>query len=295
MKLIPLITENWKVDGGTAFGVVPKVIWNSVIPADEYNLVNTTCRVLLVEDGRRLVLIDTGMGNKQDDKFFSHRHLFGPRGLVRALNQAGYEPGQITDVLFTHLHYDHVGGAVMRTGNGFELVFRNARHWVSASQWDWAMNPNKREKASFLPENILPLKESGCLNMIDAEGPFSDHIALRIFNGHTRGQIIPVIDYNGITVVYTADFLASSAHIPLPWIPSYDIEPLISLEEKELFLHEAADKGFVIVLEHDYFVEAITVALTPRGVRLAETGTLAALIAMKHQSVMAQDITRGEV
>ncbi len=287
MKLIPLVTENWKVDGGTVFGVVPKAIWNSITPADEQNLVKTTCRVLLVEDGNRLILIDTGMGNKQNEKFFSHRHLFKSIGLIEALRQAGYYPEQITDVIFTHLHYDHVGGAVVRKGDDLELVFRNAKHWVSRAQLDWAMNPNKREAASFLPENILPLIQSASLNLLEGEGLFSDHITLRIFNGHTRGQIIPLIDYNGITIVYTADFLASSAHIPLPWIPSYDIEPLITLEEKEMFLQEAADKGFVIVLEHDYFVEAITVTRTPKGVRLAESGTLTGLIDRKrHQTTV---------
>lgn len=278
MKLIPLIAENWKADGGAVFGVVPKAMWSTVCPADENNLVNSVSRVLLVEEDDRLTLIDTGMGDKQDDKFFSHRHLFGQRGLVEAMAVAGYNPGQVTDVVFTHLHYDHVGGAVRRCGNGFELVFPQARHWVSRAQWDWAMNPNKREAASYLPENLLPLRDAGVLNFIEKEGAFSPRIAFRFFNGHTRGQIVPFIDYDGRTIVYTADFLASSAHIPLPWIPSYDIEPLVSLEEKERFLLEAADRNFVIVPEHDFYAESITVKHTPKGVRLGTTGSLHELV-----------------
>jgi len=278
MKLIPLIAENWKADGGAVFGVVPKTMWNAVCPADENNLVNSVSRVLLIDEGDRLTLIDTGMGDKQDDKFFGHRHLFGHRGLIEAMAGAGYSPEQVTDVVFTHLHYDHVGGAVRRADGGFQLVFPQAAHWVSRAQWDWAMNPNKREVASYLPENLLPLRDAGVLTFVEKEGRFSDRILFRFFNGHTRGQIIPVIDYDGVTVVYTADFLASSAHIPLPWIPSYDIEPLVSLEEKESFLHEAADNNYVIVLEHDFYVEALTVKHTSKGVRLGAMGSLHELV-----------------
>lgn len=278
MKLTSLIAENWKSDGGTVFGVVPKSMWQTVCPVDENNLVNTVSRLLVADDGQRVVLIDTGMGDKQDEKFFSYRHLFGHRGLVSALRDAGYHPDQVTDVLLTHLHYDHVGGAVSRSNGGFELVFKNADHWVSRAQWEWAMNPNKREGASYLPENLLPLSDSGRLRFVDAAGAFSDSIALRVFNGHTRGQLIPIIDTGDTKVVFAADFLASSAHVPLPWIPSYDVEPLISLQEKELFLNEAADNRYVIVLEHDYYVEAITVGHTPKGVRTLRKGSLEELL-----------------
>lgn len=278
MKLITFIAENWKSDGGTVFGVVPKSIWKNVCPVDENNLVNTVSRLMIADDGQRIVLFDTGMGDKQDEKFFSHRHLFGNRGLLPALGEAGYHPDQITDVVLTHLHYDHVGGAVSRTDDGYQLVFKNAVHWVSRAQWEWAMNPNKREVASYLPENLIPLADSGRLRFVEAPGPLSEHISLRIFNGHTRGQLIPIVDNGGVKVVFAADFLASSAHVPLPWIPSYDIEPLVSLQEKEMFLNEAADNRYVIVLEHDYYVEAITVGHTPKGVRLNRTGYLQELL-----------------
>lgn len=278
MKLIPVVAENWKADGGTVFGVVPKAMWNALCPADDDNLVKSVSRVMVADDGERVVLFDTGMGNKQDDKFFGHRHLFGHRGLTEALAGVGYFPDQITDVVFTHLHYDHVGGAVKRDGDGFSLVFPNALHWVSRAQWDWAMNPNKREAASYLPENLLPLQQAGVLRFVEQEGAFTNSIFFRIFNGHTRGQIIPVVDYQGTKVVYTADFLASHLHLPLAWIPSYDIEPLVTLREKEYFLAEAADENYIIVLEHDFDAEAITVQHTPKGVRLRRKGSLASLL-----------------
>ena len=236
MKLIPIETGNLKLDGGAMFGVVPKVLWNKVYPADENNLCNWAMRCLLIVDGDRKVLIDNGIGDKQDEKWLHHYHLNGDDTLEKSLNKAGYGFEDITDVILTHLHFDHCGGSV--TGNekdGYRLTFPNATYWTSKQQWEWAVNPNRREKASFLKENILPIKESGHLKLFDEEGEHIPGIYFKMFFGHTDGQVIPHIKVNGKTVVYMADLMPSAAHIPVAWVVAYDTRPLITLDEREAF------------------------------------------------------------
>lgn len=273
MKLTPIHTGNLKLDGGAMFGVVPKVLWEKHCPADENNLCNWAMRCLLVEDGNRKILIDTGIGQKQGDKFFSHFHLNGEHSLESSLKKAGLSPQDITDVLLTHLHFDHAGGAVKWNSEktGYEVTFPNAHYWISRDQWDWAINPNKREKPSFLEENILPIRESGRLKLVQNEGMLFPGVEVRFFNGHTRGQIIPHIRYHGQIIVFTADLLPSVAHIPLPYIMSYDIEPLMTLEEKKQFMDQAFKERFILFLEHDLNHECCTVQRTEKGFSMKET------------------------
>jgi len=280
MKITPIIAENWKIDGGAAFGVVPKTIWNSAYPADDNNLQNVSSRCLLAETGGHLVLFDTGMGLKQDEKFFRYRYRFGPENLIGSLAEAGYAPGDITDVVFTHLHYDHCGGASHKPGDGGVPVrtFPNAVYHFSEAQKAWALHPNIREAASFLPENLAPVFDGGPLNIIHQEGSFLPGIRLRLFSGHTAGQIIPLIDCNGQTVVFTSDFIPSAAHIPLVYIPAFDIQPLLTLTEKEAFLEEAVQKNYLLVFGHDYYTEAAFPEKNARGFRAGISGTLAELL-----------------
>ncbi len=275
MKIHPIVTENWKMDGGVAFGVVPKTIWKNLIEPDENNLVKITTRCLLVEDGNRVILFDTGMGNKQTEKYYGFRFLFGEDNLKENLAKAGYTFDDITDVVFTHLHDDHCGGATKLNDRGEpELVFKNATFHVSKEHWNWANNPNKREIGSFFQLNLKPLADSGKLKLIEEAGQFTNNIEFRMVNGHTQGQLIPIINFKDTTLVFMGDFIPMAANIPLPFIPSVDIQPLLSLIEKEAFLSVAADKEYYLIFEHDYYIECCTVIQTEKGVRMDKSFTL---------------------
>lgn len=252
------------------FGVVPKVIWGKTYPSDENNLCNWSMRCLLIVDGDRRILIDCGIGDKQSEKFFVNYHLNGDDTLGKSLLTAGYTVDDITDVILTHLHFDHAGGAVRWNDDrtDYEVTFKNATYWTSRQQWAWATNPNNREKASFLKENILPIREKGKLELIDGDTELFPNVSVRIFNGHTDGQVIPFIRYAEHTVVYMADLLPSSSHVPLPWVMSYDTRPLVTLQEKEIFMAEAAENGYILFLEHDIRHECCTVEATEKGVKV---------------------------
>jgi len=269
MKLTAINTGNLKLDGGAMFGVVPKVIWNKLYPADENNLCNWSMRCLLVETEDRKILIDNGIGEKQSEKFLNLYYLNGEDSLLGSLANAGIKPEDITDVILTHLHFDHCGGSVQwnTDKSGFELSFPAATYYVSQRHWEWAMNPNNREKASFLKENILPIKDSGKLVLLEEDCELYPGIQLKQFHGHTDGQIIPHIAYKDKTVVFMADLLPSAAHIPLPYVMSYDTRPLITMEEKVPFLNEAAERQYVLFFEHDLYHEACTVSQTEKGIR----------------------------
>jgi glyoxylase-like metal-dependent hydrolase (beta-lactamase superfamily II) len=272
MKLHIIETGFFKLDGGAMFGVVPKSIWQKSNPPDENNLCTWAMRCLLIEDGNRLILIDNGLGTKQDAKFLSHYHLHGDQNLTRSLKQAGFTEDDVTDMFMTHLHFDHCGGGVKYNQDKPELTFRNARYWSNADHWNWATQPNPREKASFLKENILPIKESGHLTFTDiaAPSPFEQFEILYV-SGHTDKMMIPKITYKNKTICYMADLLPSTGHIPLPYVMGYDTRPLITLEEKEKFLNEAADKGYILFFEHDAAHECCTVKRTEKGIRLDRT------------------------
>ncbi|MBQ4820025.1 MBL fold metallo-hydrolase [Aquimarina sp. MMG016] len=280
MQLYPIKAGNFKLDGGAMFGVVPKVLWNKTNPADANNLIDIAARCLLIEDGDRLTLIDSGMGNKQSEKFFGYYSLWGDDSLDKSLKKAGFHPDDITDVFITHLHFDHCGGVVKWNNDktGYELAFRNAKVWSNENHWKWAVEPNAREKASFLKENILPIQESGHLNYIKRSGDaFQKNTELGFgvlfADGHTEKQMIPHIDYKGKTIVFMADLLPTAGHIPLPYVMGYDTRPLLTLPEKKLFLENAADNEWYLFLEHDAHNEIITVQHTEKGVRLKETFT----------------------
>jgi len=276
MKLYPILTGNLKLDGGAMFGVVPKVIWGKLYPCDENNLCNWSMRCLLIVEGERRILIDCGIGDKQSEKFFSNYHLNGEETLATSLAAAGFSTDDITDVILTHLHFDHAGGAIRwnEERTGYVPAFANAVFHTSRAQWEWATNPNNREKASFLKENILPIAETGRLNLIEGDTELFPGISIRIFNGHTEGQVIPFIQAGDKTVVYMADLLPSAAHIPLPYVMSYDTRPLVTLEEKEVFMNEAAEKEFILFFEHDIRYECCTVEKTEKGVRLKQAFSL---------------------
>lgn len=276
MRIHPLNTGNFKLDGGAMFGVVPKSLWTRTNPADENNLCTWSMRSMLIEYSNRLILIDTGIGDKQSEKFFSHYHLHGNDSLLGNLNKLGFSPDDITDVFLTHLHFDHCGGAIQRTGeNRFEPVFKNATFWSTEKHWQWATEPNDREKASFLRENILPIQESGQLKFVNREGNFTKDIFegfdTLFVDGHTESQMIPHIQYQGKTLVFMADLLPSVGHLPLPYVMGYDTRPLITLDEKAKFLNRAADNEYYLFLEHDSQHEICTVQHTEKGVRLKDT------------------------
>ena len=280
MKLYPIETGNFKLDGGAMFGVVPKVIWSKEYPCDENNLCNWSMRCLLVVDGDRKILIDNGIGEKQDEKWLRYYHLNGDATLNGSLAHAGYRPEDITDVILTHMHFDHCGGSVKWNSDrsGYELGFPNATYWTSKQQFDWATRPNRREQASFLKENILPIQESGHLKLIEKEGEYIPGIEFKLFDGHSDGQLIPHIRYNGKTVVFMADLMPSAAHIPMPWIMAYDTRPLQTLEDRERFYGEALKGDYVLFFEHDVFNEAGTIHDTEKGVRIKQTGKLSDFI-----------------
>lgn len=253
------------------FGVVPKALWSRVIPADDNNLCNWAIRSLLIDTGSRVILVDNGYGDKQDEKYFRHVHLNGGDGLIGGLRKAGYRPEDITDMLLTHLHSDHCGGGIRRrTDGGYETVFPNADYIVSRRQWEWAINPNIREADSYLEENLLPMQHSGRLRLIDGPMQLYDGIELRIADGHTPGQIIPVIGWGRRKLVFAADLIPSVAHIPLLWNMSYDLDQLKTIEEKKTLLEETVENDYVLMFQHDPDTECCTVTRTPKGIRAAE-------------------------
>lgn len=276
MKLYPINTGNLKLDGGAMFGVVPKVMWEKVYPCDENNLCNWAMRCLLVVDGDRKILIDNGIGNKQDEKWLKHYYLNGDDNLEDSLLKTGNKPEDITDVIITHMHFDHCGGSVKWNddGTGYELAFPNATYWTSRQQYNWAINPNRREKASFLKENIVPIEESGKLKLIEEEGEYIPNITFKLFNGHTEGQLIPHINTGEKTVVFMADLLPATAHIPMPWIMAYDTRPLLTLKDKERFFADAIKNDYVLFFEHDLYNEACSLQDTPKGARVLASGNL---------------------
>ncbi|QMU63327.1 MAG: MBL fold metallo-hydrolase [Flavobacteriaceae bacterium] len=272
MKIYPIETGNFKLDGGAMFGVVPKTIWQKTNPADANNLISMSMRCMLIENGNSLILIDTGLGSKQTDIFFGYYFLFGDFSLDTSLAKHEFHREDITDVFLTHLHFDHCGGAIQwnQTKTGYEPAFKNARFWSNTNHWQWAVNPNPREKASFLKENILPIEESGQLHFIKP-GENALGFDVLYMDGHTEKQMLPKITYQGKTLVFMADLLPTTGHIPLPYVMGYDTRPLITIQEKEAFLNEAAEKEYFLFLEHDADTEICTVQKTEKGVRLKET------------------------
>ena len=277
MKLYPIEAGNFKLDGGAMFGVVPKTIWNKTNPADENNLIDIAARCLLIEDGNRLTLIDTGMGDKQSEKFFGYYSLWGDDSIDKSLAKHGFHRNDITDVFMTHLHFDHCGGSIRWNSDrtGYEPAFKNATFWSNEKHWQWATNPNPREKASFLSENILPMHESGQLRFVNPNSSdleSAPELGFDIFyvDGHTEKMMVPMIDYNGKKICFMADLLPTAGHIPLPYVMGYDTRPLLTLPEKEKFLRMAAQKEFFLFLEHDAHNQIITVQETEKGVRLKD-------------------------
>lgn len=274
MKLYSINAGHFKLDGGAMFGVVPKTIWNKLNPADENNMCSWALRCLLIDTGARRILVDTGMGHKQDAKFFSHYYLHGGDTLEGSLAKHSYTKDDITDVFHTHLHFDHCGGTIVREEGALVPAFKNATLWSNEAHWRWATQPNEREKASFLTENIQPMEASGRLKFAELKpglSLFEDAMSLQFAGGHTDAMMLPVIRYKGRTIVYMADLLPSVAHLPLPYVMSYDMFPLQTLEEKKAFLQEALENDYVLFFEHDPLVECCTLQVTDRGIRAKET------------------------
>lgn len=281
MNLYTINTGRFKLDGGAMFGVVPKSIWNKLNPADENNLCSWSMRCLLVEEGDRLILIDTGIGDKQDAKFFGHYYLHGDESLDKSLAEHGFTRNDITDVFLTHLHFDHCGGAIVRNGDKLVPAFPNAHYWSTEAHWDWAVTPNDREKASFLKENILPIQESGQLKFIQRQkgsngqlldiAEFIPGFKVRFVDGHTNSMMLPQLSYKGNTIVYMADLLPSTGHIPIPYVMAYDMFPLTTLHEKKSFLKEAIDNNYLLYFEHDPVNECCALQQTERGIRAGES------------------------
>ena len=286
MNLYTINTGFFKLDGCAMFGVVPKSMWNKLNPADENNMCSWALRCLLVEDNGRLILIDNGMGDKQDAKFFGHYYLHGDDTLDKSLAQHGFGKDDITDVFLTHLHFDHCGGSIKREGDKLVPVFKNATYWSNEQHWEWATKPNDREKASFLKENILPIVESGQLKLIGVpaattaqlpSGLFTENINIRFVSGHTQSMMLPQLQYKGKTIVYMADLLPSMAHIPLPYVMAYDMFPLTTLNEKKSFLTEAVESDYILFFEHDPLTECCNLELTDRGIRQKDSFRLSEL------------------
>jgi len=273
MKIYPIETGNFKLDGGAMFGVVPKTIWQKTNPADARNLIDMSMRCMLIEDGKRLILIDTGLGSKQSDKFFGYYHLFGNFSLESSLAKHGFYRDDITDVFLTHLHFDHCGGVIEWNSQKTLLqpAFKNAKFWSNDNHWNWAIEPNPREKASFLKENINPIRESGQLNFITNNSLEQIGFNVLFMDGHTEKQMLPKLFYQGKTIVFMADLLPTIGHIPLPYVMGYDTRPLLTIKEKAIFLKEAADNNYYLFLEHDAYNEICTVQYTEKGVRLKDT------------------------
>tara|TARA_B100000686_G_C16806896_1_gene992014 strand:- start:43883 stop:44734 length:852 start_codon:yes stop_codon:yes gene_type:complete len=279
MRIYSIETGNFKLDGGAMFGVVPKTIWQKTNPSDSKNRISMAARSLLIEDGKRLTLIDTGLGNKQDDKFFRHYGLWGSFSLDSSLKSIGFEREDITDVFLTHLHFDHCGGAVMYNSSGLLVPsFKNAVYWVHKDHWHCANNPNIREKASFIKENIAPLKSSGQLDFIEKVEPVLTNTScgfdIILVDGHTEKQMLPVIKYKGQTIVFAGDLIPTSGHIPVPYIMSYDTRPLITLKEKSFFLNKAHENNWSLFLEHDPYNELVFLKKTDKGIRLDYSTTI---------------------
>jgi len=277
MKIYAIESGNFKLDGGAMFGVVPKSIWNKTNPADTNNLIDLAARCLLIEDGNRLILVDTGMGDKQSEKFFGYYSLWGSHSLDQSLAKYGFHRDDVTDVFLTHLHFDHCGGAIQWNKNrtGYEPAFKNAKFWTNKNHWEWAINPNAREKASFLKENLLPMQEANQLHFVQRlQGGYvkDSELGFDVFfaDGHTEKQMLPVFNYKGQTIAFCADLLATAGHIPIPYVMGYDTRPLLTITEKEYFLDRAASENWLLVLEHDAHNEVITVKHTEKGVRLNE-------------------------
>jgi glyoxylase-like metal-dependent hydrolase (beta-lactamase superfamily II) len=297
MKLYTINTGYFKLDGGAMFGVVPKSIWNKLNPADENNMCSWALRCLLIEDEGRLILVDNGMGNKQDAKFFGHYYLHGDDTLNKSLARHGFTAADITDVFLTHLHFDHCGGSIVKDGDKLVPAFKNATYWSNENHWKWATEPNAREKASFLKENILPIQESGQLKFLNVsdessdvnnelagasvfsahDSPLSANLSFFTVSGHTNSMMLPKINYNGRTVVFMADLLPAAAHIPLPYVMAYDMFPLTTLHEKKLFLTEALQNDYVLFFEHDPLIECCTLQMTEKGIKAGNTFKLADL------------------
>ena len=280
MELHSIACGKFKLDGGAMFGVVPKSLWEKTNPADANNRIDMCSRSLLVEEGDRLILIDTGMGNKQNEKFFSHYDRWGDENLDQSLLKKGFHRDDITDVFFTHLHFDHCGDAIKRSKSGIlEPAFKNAVFWSHENHWQWATQPNPREKASFLPENILPIEESGQLQLLKGENFLLEKTPLNfdiiLVNGHTEKQMLPLIKYKGKTLAFAADLVPTAGHLPIPYVMGYDTRPLITMEEKSHFLSLACEEDFLLFLEHDPYNEMISLKQTENGVRLSEKQTLA--------------------
>ena len=273
MKIYPIETGSFKLDGGAMFGVVPKTIWQKTNPADSSNLIDMSMRCMLIEDGQRLILIDTGLGSKQSDKFFGYYHLFGNFSLESSLTKLGFHRDDITDIFLTHLHFDHCGGVIEWNSqkNLLQPAFKNAKFWSNDNHWKWASEPNPREKASFLKENINPIRESGQLNFITNNSLEQIGFNVLFMDGHTEKQMLPKLSYQGKTIVFMADLLPTIGHIPLPYVMGYDTRPLLTIKEKAIFLKEAADNNYYLFLEHDAYNEICTVQHTEKGVRLKET------------------------
>jgi glyoxylase-like metal-dependent hydrolase (beta-lactamase superfamily II) len=281
MKLFTINAGFFKLDGGAMFGVVPKSIWQKTNPADENNLCNWAMRCLLVVDGERKILIDNGIGYKQDERFLKHYHLNGDDTLEKSLKNQGFSKDDITDVFLTHLHFDHCGGSIEKLEDGSLVpAFKNAIYWSNEAHWEWAVNPNDREKASFLKENIMPIQESGNLKFIEnIDGiDFTNHIKIRFAFGHTDAMMLPQINYKGKTILYMADMLPSIGHIPMPYVMSYDMFPLKTLNEKKKFLTEAVENDYILYLEHDPINECCTLQETEKGIRVKDTFKLSDIL-----------------
>lgn len=270
MKLHSIDTGFFKLDGGAMFGVVPKSLWQRTNPADERNLCTWANRLLLIEEDKRLTLVDTGLGDKQDDKFFSHYFLHGDDTIDSSLKKIGFHRDDITDVFLTHLHFDHCGGAIKREGEKLIPAFKHANFWSNAQHWEWATKPNPREKASFLSENIMPIQETGQLQFLQTGEKYSEEVEVRYAHGHTEAMMLPQIQYKGKTILYMADLLPSVGHIPIPYVMSYDTRPLTTMAERESYWEEIVDKEYILFLEHDPINQCCTLQRTEKGIRLKE-------------------------
>lgn len=292
MNLQTIDTGFFKLDGGAMFGVVPKTIWNKLNPADENNMCTWAMRCLLIEDGNRLILVDNGIGDKQNEKFFSHYYLHGDTNLEKSLHKAGISADDITDVFLTHLHFDHCGGSIKfnKDKTGYIPAFKNATYWSHKDHWKWATEPNAREKASFLKENIIPIHESGQLKFVEgnldqgtpleiiSHNNFHSQIPVIIARGHTDAMMLPVVPYKNKQVIFMADLLPSAGHIPVPYVMAYDTRPLLTLKEKELFLNTALHNNWQLFFEHDPVNECCNLQQAERGIRINESFRLGDLL-----------------